>query len=195
MFPGRWPRNGNRLDDHPEGLKEFPLIIPRWSTPGEELAGEETLSHGRFGPWLRAEFSGTERTAALSDGDATFRTQTERISDVRIDLTAAYLPLSQRPLLPSEASNSRRTLFGKSLHRGLLESLGQDERQCLALFWEPVHQPLGKGLLNLLARHHRTVHIHLIAGVRDVRSAISRRHLLDALIFQTVLIGQNHVEV
>jgi hypothetical protein len=69
----------------------------------ELLAVKGVLPHGRFGPWLRAEFGWTERTARHFMAVAQrFGTKTEMISDLRIDPTAAYLLAA--PSAPPQAS-------------------------------------------------------------------------------------------
>lgn len=69
----------------------------------ELLAVKKTLPHGHFGPWLRAEFGWTERTARNFMAVAErFGAKTEMISDLRIDPTAAYLLAA--PSTPEEAS-------------------------------------------------------------------------------------------
>jgi hypothetical protein len=68
----------------------------------ELLAVKDALPHGQFGPWLRAEFGWTERTARNFMAVAEqFGTKTEIISDLRIDPTAAYLLAA--PSAPDEA--------------------------------------------------------------------------------------------
>lgn len=58
----------------------------------ELLAVKETLPHGQFGVWLRAEFDWTERTARRFMAVAErFGSKTDTMSVLRIDLTAAYL--------------------------------------------------------------------------------------------------------
>lgn len=60
---------------------------------GNDLAAaKEALPHGRFGPWLRAEFAWTERTAQNFIAVAErFGPKSEMISDLKIEPTAAYL--------------------------------------------------------------------------------------------------------
>jgi hypothetical protein len=66
------------------------------------IAVKEVLPHGQFGPWLRAEFAWTERTAQNFIAVAErFGPKTEIISDLRIDPTAAYLLAA--PSAPDEA--------------------------------------------------------------------------------------------
>jgi hypothetical protein len=66
------------------------------------VAVKEALPHGQFGPWLRAEFAWTERTAQNFIAVAErFGPKTEIISDLRIDPTAAYLLAA--PSTPDEA--------------------------------------------------------------------------------------------
>jgi hypothetical protein len=66
------------------------------------LAVKEALPHGQFGPWLRAEFGWTERTARNFMAVAEqFGPKTEMISDLRIAPTAAYLLAA--PSAPDEA--------------------------------------------------------------------------------------------
>ncbi len=64
---------------------------------------KEALPHGGFGPWLRAEFGWTERTARnFMIVAERFGPKTEIISDLCIDPTAAYLLAA--PSAPEEAS-------------------------------------------------------------------------------------------
>jgi hypothetical protein len=66
------------------------------------LAVKEALPHGQFGPWLRAEFGWTERTARNFMAVAEqFGPKTEMISDLKIEPTAAYLLAA--PSAPAEA--------------------------------------------------------------------------------------------
>jgi hypothetical protein len=66
------------------------------------LAVRETLPHGHFGLWLRAEFGWTERTARhLMAVAQRFGPKTEMISDLTIQPTAAYLLAA--PSVPDEA--------------------------------------------------------------------------------------------
>jgi hypothetical protein len=68
----------------------------------ELLAVKKTLPHGRFGPWLRAEFGWTERTARnLMAVAGCFGGKTEMISEMQIEPTAAYLLAA--PSAPNEA--------------------------------------------------------------------------------------------
>jgi hypothetical protein len=56
------------------------------------LAVKESLPHGGFGPWVRAEFGWTERTARNFMAVATrLGSKTETIADLGIEPTAAYL--------------------------------------------------------------------------------------------------------
>jgi hypothetical protein len=67
------------------------------------LAVKEVLPHGKFSPWLGAEFGWTERTARnFMTVAQRFGPKTEMISDLRIDPTAAYLLAA--PSAPEEAS-------------------------------------------------------------------------------------------
>jgi hypothetical protein len=68
----------------------------------ELLAVKEALPHGRFGPWLRAEFGWTERTARhFMTVAERFGSQADMLSDCRIEATAAYLLAA--PSAPQEA--------------------------------------------------------------------------------------------
>jgi hypothetical protein len=67
------------------------------------LAVKQTLPYGSFGPWLRAEFGWTERTARnFMTVAQRFGPKTEIISDLQIEPTAAYLLAA--PSVPEEAS-------------------------------------------------------------------------------------------
>jgi hypothetical protein len=70
---------------------------------GNDLtAVKEALPHGQFGPWLRAEFGWTERTAQNFMAVAqAFGPKNEMISDLTIQPTAAYLLAA--PSAPDEA--------------------------------------------------------------------------------------------
>lgn len=66
------------------------------------IAVKQLLPHGRFGPWLHAEFNWTERSARNFMAVAQrLGTKTEIISDLQIDPTAAYL--LSGPSVPEEA--------------------------------------------------------------------------------------------
>ncbi len=66
------------------------------------LAVKEALPHGQFGPWLRAEFGWTERTARNFMAVAEhFGPKTEMISDLQVAPTAAYFLAG--PTVPDEA--------------------------------------------------------------------------------------------
>lgn len=66
------------------------------------VAVRDALPHGQFGPWLRAEFGWTERTARNFMAVAErFGPKTEMISDLTIQPTAAYLLAA--PSAPDEA--------------------------------------------------------------------------------------------
>jgi hypothetical protein len=68
------------------------------------LAVNAALPHGRFGPWLRAEFGWTERTARRFMTVAErFGPKTDTMSDLPFDPTAAYLLAA--PSAPEEASS------------------------------------------------------------------------------------------
>jgi hypothetical protein len=67
------------------------------------LAVKASLPHGKFGPWLRAEFGWTERTARnFMIVAQRFGPKTEMIADLRIEPTAAYLLAA--PSAPEAAS-------------------------------------------------------------------------------------------
>jgi hypothetical protein len=70
---------------------------------GQELiAVKAVLPHGKFGPWLRAEFAWTERTVQNFINVAEhFGPKSEIISDLKIDPTAAYL--LSAPSAPDQA--------------------------------------------------------------------------------------------
>ena len=66
------------------------------------LAVKESLDHGQFGAWIRAEFGWTDRTARNFMAVAEqFGAKSEMISDLKIAPTAAYLLAS--PSAPDEA--------------------------------------------------------------------------------------------
>jgi len=97
---------------------------------GDLLAVKAALPHGRFGPWLRAEFGWTERTARLFMTVAQrFGPKTEPLFDLRIDPTAAYLLAA--PSAPEEASAAavQRAESGEhitvSVAREILGKLGK----------------------------------------------------------------------
>lgn len=69
------------------------------------IAAKRVLPHGRFIPWLRAEFGWAERTARNCMNVAQrFGAKTAIIADLRIDPTAAYLLAA--PSSPEEASTA-----------------------------------------------------------------------------------------
>lgn len=69
----------------------------------ELLAVKETLPHGQFSVWLRAEFDWTQRTAERFMAVAQrFGSKIDTMSILRIDPTAAYLLAA--PSVPPEAS-------------------------------------------------------------------------------------------
>jgi hypothetical protein len=69
---------------------------------GAELhAVKDSLDHGQFGRWLRAEFGWTERMARNFMAVAERFGKTEMISDLQIQPTAAYLLAA--PSAPDEA--------------------------------------------------------------------------------------------
>lgn len=69
---------------------------------GNDLVSvKEALPHGQFGPWLKAEFGWTERTARNFMAVAERFGKTETISDLTIQPTAAYLLAA--PSTPDEA--------------------------------------------------------------------------------------------
>lgn len=69
----------------------------------ELLAVKETLPHGQFGVWLRAEFDWTQRTAGRFMAVAQrFASKMDTVSILKIDLSAAYLLAA--PSVPQEAS-------------------------------------------------------------------------------------------
>jgi hypothetical protein len=68
----------------------------------ELLAVKDALPHGQFGPWLRAEFGWTERTARhFMTVAQRFGPKPDMISDLPIEPTAAYLLAA--PSAPREA--------------------------------------------------------------------------------------------
>ncbi len=71
----------------------------------ELLAAKESVGHGHFEPWLRAEFSWTKRTAQnfMSVAER-FGGNTQLISHLPIDPTAAYLLAA-----PSAPDGARQT--------------------------------------------------------------------------------------
>lgn len=69
------------------------------------LAAKETLPHGRFGVWLRAEFDWTERTARRFMAAAQrFGNKTDIVSVLRIDVAAAHLLAA--PSVPEKAGKA-----------------------------------------------------------------------------------------
>ena len=73
---------------------------------GEDLvAVKQALPHGSFGPWLRAEFGWSERTARNFMAVAErFGSKSATISDLHIEPTAAYLLAA--PSVPEAASEA-----------------------------------------------------------------------------------------
>jgi hypothetical protein len=98
---------------------------------GQDLiAVKEALPHGQFGPWLRAEFGWTERTARnfMAVAEA-FGPKTEIISDLRIDPTAAYLLAA--PSAPDEAREAavERAESGERITAKVAKKILADERK------------------------------------------------------------------
>jgi hypothetical protein len=73
---------------------------------GQELLSvKETLPHGQFSAWLRAEFDWTLRTAQRFMAVAQrFGSKSDTMSVMRIDLTAAYMLAA--PTAPQKASEA-----------------------------------------------------------------------------------------
>lgn len=100
----------------------------------ELLAIKEALSHGHFGPWLRAEFGWTERTARRFMAVAErFGPKTDIVSDLRIDPTAAYLLTAASAPEEAIAVAVERAQRGEritvSLARGILDKLRKKPRR------------------------------------------------------------------
>lgn len=100
----------------------------------ELLAIKDALPHGHFGPWLRAEFNWTERTARrLMAVAERFGPKTDTMSDLPIEATAAYLLAS--PSAPGEAVAVaiKRAQWGEritaSVARQILTTLRQNPGQ------------------------------------------------------------------
>jgi hypothetical protein len=98
---------------------------------GQDLLGvKEALPHGQFGPWLRAEFGWTERTARnfMAVAEA-FGPKTEIISDLRIDPTAAYLLAA--PSAPDEAREAavERAESGERITAKVAKKILAEERK------------------------------------------------------------------
>ena len=74
------------------------------------LAVKEALGHGHFGPWLKAEFGWSERTAQnfMSVAEA-FGAKSEKLAELPIQPSAAYLLAA--PSVPDEA---RQTAIEKA---------------------------------------------------------------------------------
>ena len=95
----------------------------------ELLAVKDALPHGEFGPWLRAEFGWTERTARNFMGVAgRFGPKTEIISVLRIDPTAAYLLAA--PSAPDEARETaiERAENGEHITTAVAKDIIKKER-------------------------------------------------------------------
>jgi hypothetical protein len=94
------------------------------------LSVKEALPHGQFGPWLRAEFGWTERTARnfMAVAEA-FGPKTEIISDLRIDPTAAYLLAA--PSAPDEAREAavERAESGERITAKVAKKILAEERK------------------------------------------------------------------
>jgi hypothetical protein len=96
----------------------------------ELLSVKEALPHGQFGPWLRAEFGWTERTARNFMAVAEqFGPKTEMISDLQIEPTAAYLLAA--PSAPDEARQAAVELAesGKRITAKVAKKILADERK------------------------------------------------------------------
>jgi hypothetical protein len=118
----------------------------------ELLAMKETLPHGCFGLWLRAEFGWTERTARnFMTVAIRFGPKTERIADLRIDPTAAYLLAA--PSAPEEASEMavERAENGERITVSVArEILGTLRKQPIPRAARPPELPTGRLLGHLL---------------------------------------------
>jgi gas vesicle protein len=92
---------------------------------GQELMTvKETVGHGHFGPWLRAEFGWTERTAHnfMNVADQ-FGPNTKLISDLAIMPTAAYLLAA--PSVPEKARETavERAEAGEQITTGVAKEI------------------------------------------------------------------------
>jgi hypothetical protein len=118
----------------------------------ELLAVKETLPHGHFGPWLRAEFGWTERTARNFMAVAQrFGPKTEMISDLRMEATAAYLLAA--PSAPEEASEIalRRAQKGEHITAAVAKDiLGSLRNKVVRQMPQSPSLPAGKLLGQLL---------------------------------------------
>jgi hypothetical protein len=95
----------------------------------ELLMVKEALDHGKFGPWLRAEFGWTERTARNFMAVAERFGKTETISDLTIEPTAAYLLAA--PSAPDEAREAaiERAEAGERINARVAKQILAKERR------------------------------------------------------------------
>jgi hypothetical protein len=122
---------------------------------GQDLiAVKEALPHGQFGPWLRAEFGWTERTARnfMAVAEA-FGPKTEIISDLQIAPTAAYLLAA--PSAPDEAREAavERAESGERITAKVAkEILAEERRKPARRRTRASAEKLGERLETVLAR-------------------------------------------
>jgi hypothetical protein len=120
----------------------------------ELLSVKEKLPHGQFGPWLRAEFGWTERTARNFMAVAEqFGPKTEMISDLQIEPTAAYLLAA--PSAPDEAREAavERAQAGERITARVAKKILAEERKKPGRRRRRAStQKLGERLERLLAR-------------------------------------------
>jgi hypothetical protein len=92
---------------------------------GQELmAVKEAVGHGHFGPWLRAEFGWTERTAQnFMNVAEQFGPKAKLISDFTIQPTAAYLLAA--PSVPEKAREAavERAEAGEEITTGVAKEI------------------------------------------------------------------------
>ena len=123
---------------------------------GQELvAVKDAVGHGHFGPWLRAEFGWTERTAQnfMSVAER-FGGNTKLISDLSIDATAAYLLAA--PSAPDEARQTavERAEAGEQITTAVAKEILAETRKKRPRRKKAVpSEKLGLRLVSLLERY------------------------------------------
>jgi hypothetical protein len=120
------------------------------------LAVKEALPHGQFGPWLKAEFGWTERTAQNFMAVAgAFGTKTEIISVLTIQPTAAYLLAA--PSAPDEARQTaiQRAEAGEQITTAVAKEILAEARHKRPSRKRLPSDQLGLRLVSVLERYRK----------------------------------------
>lgn len=123
---------------------------------GQELmAVKEAVGHGHFGPWLRAEFGWTERTAQnFMNVAEQFGPKAKLISDFTIQPTAAYLLAA--PSVPEKAREAavERAEAGEEITTGVAKEIIAKVRKRAARRTKAVPaEKLGLRLVKVLEKY------------------------------------------